>query len=410
GPDDDGPDDDGPDDDGPDDDGPDDDGPDDDGPDDDGPDDPGPVDPGPVDPGPDDGPDDTSPVDPGPVDPGPDDGSGDGPGGGEPRDDGPGDPGPSVDERRAGRLRRGTVEVRLRLTTALGLDEHPATVPGFGTVTASTARRLVGERQHGEWRVVLTDPGGYLQHVLLARRRPARSRGRHPTRGRTAPGATRTRAIVELQVPTTLLAALDPDDHPPWAGLITELQQRLHDLRVDGGLGRAPDADAGPEEWRRRRARAEAERWVRVRDRCCVVPGCRRPAHLAEIDHTRDHILGGPTVSWNLGPWCTHHHRAKHLARWRVRQPWPGRFVIRTRAGVTHTTWPKKVLKPLPGPCYAAAPRALPDDGWPDRPADEPDRGPDRRDRLGAEFVGGTKEKPAPTPAASYDPDDPPPF
>ena len=105
-----------------------------------------------------------------------------------------------VPERRPGRLREGTVEVRLRLKTALGLDAHPGTVPGYGAVLAADARSMILRRLDGEWRVVLTDDG-HLQHVLLARRRPPDPRGRHRTRGRSA-------AIVELQVPTTVLAAL----------------------------------------------------------------------------------------------------------------------------------------------------------------------------------------------------------
>ncbi|GAA4894201.1 DUF222 domain-containing protein [Actinomycetospora straminea] len=274
-------------------------------------------------------------------------------------------PGSGPPESRAGQVRQGTVEVRLRLTTALGLDQHPATVPGYGAITAPVARELVARHHDGEWRVVLTDPDGHLQHVLLARRRPSRPRGRDRARGR-APGATRTGAIVEIQVPTAVLAALEPDDHGDWAPLLHELRQRLRDLVAHGHLGRPPDADSGPDQWVRRRPGAEAERWVRVRDRHCVAPACRQHAHRAEIDHTRGHASGGPTVTWNLGAWCTHHHRLKHLGGWRVRQPSPGWFVVRTRAGVTHTTRPPRVLEPLPGPRPAVEPRPLPDDGWHD--------------------------------------------
>ena len=327
------------------------------------------------------------------------------------RSDEPGLPGP-----REGRLRQGTVEVRLRLSTALGLDQHPATVPGYGAVSAIVARHLIDTRHHGEWRVVLTDPGGHLHHVLLARRRPERPphpRGRDRARGQ-APGAARTGAIVELQVPTTLLAALDPDDHPGWAPLLRELQRRLTDLTASGALGRPPDADHGPDQWTRRRAGAETERWIRARDRACVAPWCRGRAHRAEIDHTREHAYGGPSLSWNLGTWCTHDHRAKHLAGWHVRQPLPGWFVIRTRAGVTHTTGPPKVLRSLPGPRPPRQPRPLPDDGWPNpNPDDDPDE-PGWREKFAAAFAakfGGRHTEPSPpTPAQPYDPDDPPPF
>lgn len=323
--------------------------------------------------------------------------------------------------------------MRLRLTTALGLDQHPASVPGYGAITAPVARELVARRHHGEWRVVLTDPDGHLQHVLLARRRPPRPRGSDRARGRT-PGATRTGAIVELQVPTTMLAALDPGDHGDWAPLLRELRRRLRDLVAHGHLGRPPDADSGPDQWVRRRPGAEADRWIRVRDRHCVAPHCRGHAHRAEIDHTRGHASGGPTLTWNLGAWCTHHHRVKHLAGWRVRQPSPGRFVIRTRAGVTHTTRPTRILEPLPGPRPAAEPRPLPDDGWaddgwpddgwPDDPSDDdwPDDGsPDdgrRHDALGPgrtpPTAPGPARRPEPAPstvsARTPDLDDPPPF
>ncbi|WP_133827585.1 DUF222 domain-containing protein [Actinomycetospora succinea] len=166
-----------------------------------------------------------------------------------PEIDGP-DPGP-------GRVRTGTSELRLRLTTALGLDQYPATVPGYGTVLAHHARTLLTAAHHGEWRIVLTTPDGHLQHVLLARRRPARPRSDHQPRG---PG--QHRAIVELQVPTTLLAALDPDAHPTWTALLRELQTRLSDLtELDApGPPRASLADQ-----LRRRLSAETERWTRVR-------------------------------------------------------------------------------------------------------------------------------------------------
>ncbi|GAA4917604.1 uncharacterized protein DUF222 [Actinomycetospora succinea] len=384
----------------------------------------------PDDDGPDGGPGDGGPGDGGPAD-GPDDRhDGHGPHGAADEPAPPAGQGvlglldvplPAVEpEPRAGRLRQGTVEVRLRLSTALGLDQHPGTVPGYGAVSAIVARELVAARRHGEWRVVLTDPGGHLHHVLLARRRPERPpspRGRHRARGQ-APGATRTGAIVELQVPTTLLAALDPTDHPGWAPLLAELQQRLTDLVASGTLGRPPDADHGPDLWTRRRAGAETERWIRARDRACVAPWCRSRAHRAEIDHTREHASGGPSLSWNLGTWCSHDHRAKHLAGWHVRQPLPGWFVIRTRAGVTHTTSPPQILRPLPGPRPTAGPRPLPHDGRPDTgpdadPGDDDPDEPGWRDKFAAAFATKFRTRrtaPALTPAPPFDPDDPPPF
>jgi hypothetical protein len=158
-----------------------------------------------------------------------------------------------------------------------------------------------------------------------------------------------------------VLAALVPDDHGQWAPLLAELRQRLADLVP--GVAPPPDADASADDLARRRPGAELDRWIRVRDRHCVAPSCRRPAHRADLDHTVAHGLGGPTSSWNLGAWCRHHHRAKHHAGWIVRQPTPGRFEIRTRAGLAATTSPRRVCEPLPEPRPTTQPRPLPAEG-----------------------------------------------
>ena len=326
------------------------------------------ADEGPDNPGPDDrGPDDRGPDDRGPDvpdDPGPRDPSGDGATADEVPEQGlldlpdvDADLPPMLDEpeARPGRVRTGTSEVRLRLTTALGLDELPGSVPGYGTVLAHDVRAMTVRLRGGEWRIVLTDDDGCLQHVLLARRRPG-TRGRPEGRSR---GDGTCAGIVELQVPTTLLAALRPHEHGDWAALLAELQRRLAELGTHRGGPPPENAD----DLARRRPRAEVDRWVRVRDRHCVAPGCRRPARHADLDHTVARAHSGPTSTWNLGVWDRHHHRAKHHAGWRVRQPTPGRFEIRTRAGVHHTTRPKKILEPLPEPRPADRPRPLPDEG-----------------------------------------------
>ncbi|MEJ2889241.1 HNH endonuclease signature motif containing protein [Actinomycetospora aeridis] len=318
------------------------------------------------------------------------------------------DPGPGVP-------RNGTSELRLRLTTALGLDQLPATVPGYGTVLAHHARTLLTDARYGEWRIVLTTPDGHLQHVLLARHRPARPHGRHEPRG---PG--QRRAIVELQVPTTLLAALDPEAHPAWTAVLRELQARLGELEHPG-----PPRESLAERWRRRPS-AEVDRWTRVRDRHCIIPCCHRPAHRAELDHTRDWAHHGPSAHGNLGVLDKHHHRAKHHGGWQITQPAPGHFTIRTRAGQRLTTTPKKILEHLPEPRPARRPRPLPDDGRPTHPDRTDD---DSTDDLAAaedahwrerflRRTGGTvrgkripAERTTPaTPPAVHDPDDPPPF
>ncbi|MBN9213035.1 MAG: DUF222 domain-containing protein, partial [Microbacterium sp.] len=46
------------------------------------------------------------------------------------------------------------------------------------------------------------------------------------------------------------------------------------------------------------------DRHLRARDRHCRWPGCTTPAVRCEVDHTRDHALGGPTNVTNLAHLC----------------------------------------------------------------------------------------------------------
>lgn len=65
---------------------------------------------------------------------------------------------------------------------------------------------------------------------------------------------------------------------------------------------------------------AAIDRYLRARDRHCRWPGCTVPAIRAEVDHTRDHALGGATHVANLAHLCQRHHTQKQFTRWRVDQ------------------------------------------------------------------------------------------
>ena len=58
--------------------------------------------------------------------------------------------------------RRAGVEIRVQITTLLGLDDHPAELPGWGPVHADLARRSVRDQTDAEWRYALTDDHGRL--------------------------------------------------------------------------------------------------------------------------------------------------------------------------------------------------------------------------------------------------------
>lgn len=113
---------------------------------------------------------------------------------------------------------------------------------------------------------------------------------------------------------------------------------------------------------------AVLRRAVQLRDRRCIFRGCRAPAHGTDIDHTRDHAHGGPTLPWNLGSPCRHDHRLKHEGGWRLDQPEPGVFIWTSRLGQRYTVRPPPIIEPLPDPQPRDGPyhpiAAEPDHHW----------------------------------------------
>ncbi|MGQ0716063.1 MAG: DUF222 domain-containing protein [Pseudonocardiales bacterium] len=76
---------------------------------------------------------------------------------------------PCPDETGTGHPVRHGIEVRVRLSTLLGLDEHPAELPGWGPIPAATARDLVAAQHDAEWRIAIVDTQGYLLHGEVKR-------------------------------------------------------------------------------------------------------------------------------------------------------------------------------------------------------------------------------------------------
>jgi hypothetical protein len=290
---------------------------------------------------------------------------------------------------REGDRQRVGVEVRVELSTVLGLDRHPAEIPGWGPVTAEVARSVVAGQHSGEWRYAITDAEGQLLLAGITRRRPTAAAGGGPETGPSCRGG-----IVELHLPATLLTGLaaDPGTSGPWAAAISDLaaQYATHRTRTaPAGVSRQNPAA--------RFAGVVLRRHVQIRDRTCVHPGCRCPARHADLDHTRDHTQGGTTTETNTGPLCGHDHQLKHEAGWRLTQPRPGHFVWTSPLGQTYHTRPQPITTdlpdPLPGPEYPDHPPPL--TRHEDAPIlHRPPAGPD----------------PPPPPAGTVNPDEPPPF
>jgi uncharacterized protein DUF222 len=199
------------------------------------------------------------------------------------------------------------MELRARLSTLLGRDEYPGELAGWGPIHAGLTRNLATLMARGQWRFAITDTHGQLLHGGITRARPTGWARR----------AASSREIVELQIPAAALGELvsDPDALGGWRPVITDLAQQHASGR------QPPDGDPT------RRAPGHAlRRYLQIRDRRCIMIGCRSPARGADADHTRDYARDGATADHNLGHACRHDHRLKHDGGWRLDQPEAGQF------------------------------------------------------------------------------------
>jgi hypothetical protein len=85
------------------------------------------------------------------------------------------------------------------------------------------------------------------------------------------------------------------------------------------------------------------DRFVRLRDRHCTAPGCRRSAWNCDLDHARRHP-DGPTCPCNLHPLCRRHHRMKHETPTRVERRPDGTTVWTYPTGHVYVVPPTRVL------------------------------------------------------------------
>jgi hypothetical protein len=102
---------------------------------------------------------------------------------------------------------RGTVDIRVDLTTLLGMDDQPGEIPGWGPVIADITRQLVAEADKAEWRMAIEDKN-QLVDVITTRRRPTAAQKR----------------MVETRNPTCVFPGCrmparqsDLDHQNPWA-------------------------------------------------------------------------------------------------------------------------------------------------------------------------------------------------
>jgi hypothetical protein len=75
--------------------------------------------------------------------------------------------------------------------------------------------------------------------------------------------------------------------------------------------------------------------FLMARDRRCRFPGCRRSAHLSDLDHAQSWETGGETSLQNLGALCRRHHRLKTHGGWKLESFSDGSCTWTSPAGKT---------------------------------------------------------------------------
>ncbi|MGY1915905.1 DUF222 domain-containing protein [Blastococcus sp. SYSU DS0973] len=224
-----------------------------------------------------------------------------------------------------------------------GATFQPGAEVAGEVVTAAQCRKLLRELEllgvgaspaGGSVQVAIGDPVEGRLLAVVTRNELRRAAG-NPRRRTLRRGSVRTRS-----------RATTSDD--PGGGT-TPGRGRGTDTTTGTGL----DTGAGlgpPTATAAYRPTPSQTRFVRVRDRHCRMPGCRRRAARCDIDHGVAHADGGPTACWNLCCLCRRHHRIKTFARgWRFDLLDDGRLVVRTPSGVSRGTRP-------PSWCYDPEP------------------------------------------------------
>jgi hypothetical protein len=217
-------------------------------------------------------------------------------------------------------------DVVVTADTLAGGDQ-PGQIPGWGPVTAPTARRLAAG---------LPDP----------------------TLDPIPPGSTH--ASTDTSIETSTAASSDASGRrqlarqlagdPQWRRLVTD---PLSGMVLDYGTTR----------YRPPQALAD---FVRARDGHCYEPGCSTRAADCDLDHLINSPAGpsphpdpsGATADWNLAAGCRTAHRIKAMPGWHVSSPTPGSYAWTTPTGHTYTRYPEP---PLP----SSPPRSQPYSGAP---------------------------------------------
>ncbi|AUG28383.1 MULTISPECIES: HNH endonuclease signature motif containing protein [Microbacterium] len=143
-----------------------------------------------------------------------------------------------------------------------------------------------------------------------------------PSTTATGAGLDAITARIQVTVPALTLAG-DPDGGPAllagYGPIDPTMARRLAGLAPGWDRVFIDPTTGIPVAVDRYRPSAEIRRYLAARDERCRTPGCTRPAHRCDRDHTTAAAEGGPTAPDNLAHLCRRHHTVKHHTAWRVR-------------------------------------------------------------------------------------------
>ena len=248
------------------------------------------------------------------------------------------------------RGKRAAPSVRVNVTvgygTLLGLDDRPGELAGFGPVSADVARRLAMD---GTWRRLLVEePSGTVLDVGTTRYVPpadmvelVRERNRTcviPTCGMPARQCQTDHTVPFPRVDGRPAVAVPPDRDDGSNAAAPHGDERVGEGRGLSGArdlddGRCADAGEGTDGGRTLSGPPDAGDGR-------ALSGRPDPddARSPDSDACRD----GRTAVANLGPLCATHHLLKTHGAFRLEQPRPGSFVVRTPSGHVYLQAPDR--------------------------------------------------------------------
>ncbi|QUQ65813.1 HNH endonuclease signature motif containing protein [Kutzneria sp. CA-103260] len=196
----------------------------------------------------------------------------------------------------------------------------------------------------------------YAKVDRLARQEPKNGRSMDAVRADVVaalvleePKSAGSKALIQVTVPITALLGVDDRPGQLDAGQVIPAEV-VRDLMAHPGtvFHRLLTDPAGnlleysPGIYR---PKAEVDRFIRTRNRTCVMPCCSHPSRSCDVDHAVAWPEGKSTGT-NLGPLDRRHHRYKHATKAKVSIAEDGTATVETRWGQTYTTRPEPVEEP----------------------------------------------------------------